>query len=348
MKLTIKEQIHFSKRLSFLLKAGTSLSDSISLLATQATKKKALFATILADISRGGYLYQTLMKFPTSFSPLAISLTRSGEESGTLAENFNRLAIELQKKQRFHQKLISALIYPSFIALATILLSSFLLFFIFPKIRPLFTNLSIPLPWSTKLLMNITDISFLTLSIMSGGIFLIILIVKFSYKKSFKVRLIFSKTLIKIPIIGKIIRQHELVTYLYTIGIMLQGGAPLDHASLVGSEVCKNLIYKNASRMICITIEQGKEFSEALAYSYYTYLFPKEVSDMLATSETAGTLPETLLYISEMYELELEETTKNLSSTLEPILMISMGLIVGFISLSIITPIYSLTQNIKQ
>lgn len=345
IRFTIKEQIHFSKRLSFLLKAGTSVSDSLILLGAQASRKKELFNSLIADVAQGNYLYQSLKKFPKTFSPLAISLTRSGEESGTLAENFGRLATELQKRQRFQQKMISALVYPSFIALATILLSCFLLFFIFPKIRPLFSSLSISLPLSTRILIYISNISLLScvIFLISSAVFLYIL--RYFYKRSNRFKTQIASLTLKIPIIGKCIRQHEIVSYLYTVGIMLQGGGAIDHACAVGSEVCKNILFKNATFDIFHNIVTGKSFSESL--SSHARLFPKEISDMIATAETAGTLSETLIYISEMYELELEETTKNLSSTLEPLLMIGMGLVVGFISLSIITPIYSLTQNIK-
>jgi type II secretory pathway component PulF len=344
LTLTTKEQIHFAKRMSFLLKAGISLSESIQVFTSKNYKKHYLFNLIYNDISQGAFLYQAMKKYST-FGPLALNLIRSGEESGTLAENFSRLAIELQKRQRFHQKITSAFIYPTFIALATILLSSFLLFYIFPKIRPLFISMKIQLPWSTRLIMSITSHN--AFYILAFFIFLFI----FSYisfmivhKKPY-LRFLFHSFLLRLPLLGKLIKTYEVVTYFYAVSTLLQGGAHIQYACVIGAEVCKNSLYKKATAEITTLIEQGKTLSNGL--HTFPLLFPQELADMIETAESAGTLPETLLYISEMNEQELEEKTKNLSNAIEPLLMISMGLIVGFIALSIITPIYSLTQHIK-
>ncbi len=342
--LTLKEQLYFSKRLGFLLKAGTSLEEALIMLARNSKKKK-VFDVLLQDIAQGTYLYQSLKKFPRSFGPLAISLIRSGEESSSLADNCDRLAVELQKRHALRQKIISALMYPSFIAAATILLSGFLLFFIFPKIKPLFKSLSVDLPWSTRLLMAITQITLMQALITSLIVSAIIFIFIYSVKKFPVIRQKKDLGLLHLPLLGKLLKHYELVTYTYTIGIMLSGGTPIDQACSVGIEVCHNTLYKESAKTIYTNTSHGKKFSDSLAL--YPKLFPQEITDMISTAEAAGTLTETLLYISKMYEQELEESTKNLSSALEPLLMVGMGLIVGFISLSIITPIYTLTQNIK-
>ncbi len=225
------DKISFAKRLSFLLKAGISLKDSLNVLVAQAEKRQlTLFSIILTDVSDGKYLSQSLIKYPAIFNPFAISIIKSGEESGLLSESLQRLAEDLTKRQQLQQKLISTLTYPACIAGATVLLSGFLLLFIFPKIKPLFTTMSVKLPLSTRILLALNSLlqhhGILIVSI------LIIVITSFLtlYKKYPQTRIILEKIILRIPIIKTLIIHYEIGLICYVLGSLLKSGTDIDTA----------------------------------------------------------------------------------------------------------------------
>ncbi len=344
--LSRKELIRFTKKLGFLLKAGLPLKDCISLLESQAKKiPKKIYHQVFLDIADGLHLYQSLERFPKAFNNLTTSLVRSGEESGLLAENIENLSAELYKRQQFQQKAVGAFVYPLFIAGATFLLSGFLLFFIFPKIEPLFKTMSVPLPWSTRCVLFIS--SFLK----RFGIFTLIFIIlalsfcSIKVRKNKKWRDRLDYYLISIPVIGILIKKYQLYLLTQTLGTMLKGGSTIDYSLQTITSMPWNTRYAHVLIILKNEVMNGKNLSTSM--ECYPDLFPSIVSDMTMTGEIAGTLADSLLYISIIYQQELDETIKTISSLLEPILMIVMGFIVGFISLSIITPLYAITQNIK-
>ncbi|MBI2482077.1 MAG: type II secretion system F family protein [Candidatus Vogelbacteria bacterium] len=347
-KWSIKEQSFFAKRLSFLMSAGLPLLDSLQLLHRQTnvrSRSNKVLDTLIDDIASGYYLSKSLARFPTIFGQFAVNIVKIGEESGILSQNLNYLAAELKKKQILRRKIISALIYPIIITLATLGITAFLMIYLFPKIMPIFTSLRVDLPLSTKIVIAIS--SFLHHWGLASliGLSSSLIILATTIKKNRPIRRWYEKLLLKLPVLGTMIKNYNLANASRTLSLLLQSNMTLNGALAITAETSENLIFKNtwqtwaeiANRGECLDFALNKEGTKVL---------PDIFKQLVSVGEVSGNLADTLMYLSELYEQELDDITKDLSTMIEPALMIFMGLLIGFIAISIITPIYSLTQNL--
>ena len=346
-KLSIKKQTFFAKKLSFLLKSGLPLLSSIELIKKQTKSKNEsqLFEEVLKDMRNGQSLSSSLNKFRKTFGIFTINIIRSGEQSGILVENLNYLAKELKKKEILKKKIQGALLYPLLVTAATFGVTGFLTIYIFPKIIPIFESLNKELPISTKIVMWVTFTLKNHWLIILLAFACIIITTTAVIKRQEKIRLRYHGLLLNLPIFGAIIQNYNLTNILRTLGLLLESGISLSDALVVISETTENLQYRKAFQAFISSVLKGKTLSEGM-YAY-PKLFKDIIPHMVAVGEQSGNLPETLIYLSEFYEFEFDDQTKNLSSSLEPILMIIMGIMVGFIAISVITPIYEITNNIK-
>jgi type IV pilus assembly protein PilC len=181
------------------------------------------------------------------------------------------------------------------------------------------------------------------------ALFLTILIFIFSIilalNKSKKFHLYFDKVLMKIPVLGNIIQSYNLANITRTLGLLLKSGVPIGESIEISAKICANLIYKEELGLLAKIVDRGERISVYLSTS--RNLFPDILTQIISVGERSGNLPHSLIYLSELYEAEVDDFTKNLSSTIEPLLMIVMGIMVGFIAVSIITPIYGITQHLQ-
>lgn len=344
-KFSIKDRVTLAKRLSFLVRAGVPIVQSLSILKDQSESraKSKLLEKVTADVSGGQFLSTSLAKFKNIFDPFAINIIRIGEESGTLDQNLDYLAEELKKKQILRRKVTSALVYPLFIVLATLGITGLIIFFVFPKILPIFKSLNLDLPLSTRILIFIND--FVTkYSYYLAGLIVLVVVVGFLLSRKEVVRFQIHRTILRLPIFGNIAQRYQLANFCRTIGLLLKSNVRVIKAFDIAGETTANLLYQQELHEISKNINKGVGIANAM--KKHPKLFPPLLSQMIAIGETTGRLDETFTYVSELYESELDETTKNLSTMLEPALMIFMGLVVGFIAISIIAPIYTVTQNL--
>jgi len=345
--ISIKEKVIFAKRLAFLIRAGVPILESLRILRNQTksgTRAKIL-DQVLKDVANGQYLSASLGKFQHIFDKFTINLIKIGEESGTLYENLNYLAEEMQKKQALYRKVLGAMIYPIFIIIATLGVSSLLTIYIFPKILPIFTSLNVNLPITTKALIWTSNFfNNYWLYLISGFVGLIIIFV-FLMRTSEKFRFFTHKIILGLPLIGLISKNYHLANFCRTLGILIKSDIRIINAFSIASETTSSLVYKKELDGIAKDIVKGKKIVSYMKKS--PKLFPSILTHLIEIGETTGRLDETLIYLSEMYETEVDELTKNLSTVLEPALMVFMGIIVGFIAVSIISPIYEITQNLS-
>lgn len=345
-KLSAKEQTLFAKRLSYLVRAGVPILESLELLTSQMRSKsgKKMFTSICSDVANGQYLSSAMAKFKSSFSEFIINIIRVGEHNGILAENLEYLAEELKKKQALQRKILGAMFYPLFIVLATIGLTGVLTVFVFPKVLPIFSSVSVDLPITTKILMFVSR--FL---ISYGWLVLILLAVSFfvlTYLTRVpKFKIILENIIFRMPLFAHMAKSYHLANITRTLGLLLKGDSRLESAILTTSTTTSSLVYRQALSDLSLAASRGERMSYFMLKA--PHLFPDMVSHMVAVGENTGNLSETFLYLSEMYEQDLDEITKNLSGLLEPVLMVFMGLLVGFVAISIITPIYSVTQKLR-
>ncbi len=345
-RMSTKDQTFFVKRLSFLIKAGIPVLDSLQMIKDQ-TKKKSyakVLDKIIADVANGQNLSNSLAKFPSMFSEFSINIISFGESSGILSENLDYLADELKKKNALRKKVVGAFVYPIVVTVATFGITGFLMVYLFPKIMPVFQSLHMKLPVSTRIVIFLSNfIRFNSLYIFLG---LALFISGFIYlmKKSLLFRYYFDKSILKIPAIGNIVRDYNLANSTRTIGLLLKGGVTVSEAIPIAEKTSSNLIYKQEFKRLTENANRGEKISVYLGSR--PDLFPEILSQIVSVGERSGNLSNSLIYLSELYETQVDDFTKNLGNLIEPALMIFMGILVGFIAISIITPIYSITQNL--
>jgi len=345
--LTIKEKALFAKRLSFLVKAGVPIVESFRILKDQSKSraKGRIFEKVAQDISNGKTLAGSLEKFKGTFDKFSTNLIKVGEESGTLEENLNHLSEELKKRQLLQRKVFGALVYPFFIIVATLVIAGVLTIVIFPKVMPIFQSLNVQLPITTRILIFVSDFLGKYWYWLVGLV--IALIVLFIYSLKFRTfRFVIDSILLKLPILGELITNYNLANICRTLGTLLRSNVKIVRAFIVTAEATSNLAYRKELELISKSITRGEKIVQQM--KGHPNLFPHVLLHMIAIGETTGNLDDTLRYLSEMYEGEVDDMTKNLSTIIEPALMIFMGVIVGFIAVSIITPIYEVTKTLSR
>ncbi len=342
----ITEQIQFSKRLAMILHSGMSLMQGLDMLGNQAATKsgKYIIQSLASTVEHGLSLSSGMQKFEKIFGTFCISVVRVGETSGTLHENLQYLAEELKKKTTLRKKVVGAMIYPAVIIVATIGISLVLTVFIFPKITPIFQSFKTALPLSTRILVSLSNF------LIKDGLWLFIGVVAFCIAMYFLMRirtarLLWHRILLKLPLLGKLAQYYNLANTCRTLSLLLRSDVRLISAFQIVAESTRNLAYREALEKIMGQIEKGQRISSEL--EKYPKFFPTLATQMLSVGEQTGNFSQTLMYLSDMYEEEINDLTKNLTTMIEPVLMIVMGIIVGFIAISIITPIYGITQTIS-
>jgi type IV pilus assembly protein PilC len=345
MRFSAQEQAVFAKRLGMILRSGMPIMEGLHMLSAQKQSGSAayIYAHLIEYVDNGQPLSSGLEKFKNIFGEFCINIVRVGEGSGTLHENLDYLAEELKKKTALRKKVIGALVYPAVIIAATVGISLVLTVYIFPKITPIFQSFKTQLPLTTRIL-----IAFSNFLIHDGGWLLMGLVAAaVAYYFLLRVRqfhLIVDSILLRIPLIGKISQYYNLANTARTLGLLIKSDMGIVPAFGIVTKSSRNLAYHNALANITKDIMKGQKISLQLMKE--PALFPPLFSQMIMVGEQTGNLSNSLLYLSDMYEEEISDLTKNMTTLIEPILMVIMGIIVGFIAISIITPIYGITSSL--
>ncbi len=345
-KLSNTDTILFAKRLSFLLGAGIPLQKAMDIASSQSRRQiQPILKSIALRIHTGESLSSCLAGYPRSFPFYMIRLVKAGEESGQLKQSLEQIAHEIERRKLLKQKILSASLYPCVIVFGTVCLSLFLIFIIFPKIRTLFQSLHMKLPITTRIVIGLSDAVQHFGLLLCVFVALIIAIIFYALKKSEVLQRKKDSLLLSIPGLGSLFRHYILSSFLRTTGLMFKAHIPIDTSLRYAADGIQNKIYSQAILEISGNITAGKTISGALRP--YPKLFPDTTVQLIEIGEMSGNLSETLLYLSDMLDQEVDTALKIMVTLIEPALMVGMGIVVGFISLSIITPIYEITQNIR-
>ncbi|KKQ76328.1 MAG: Type II secretion system F domain-containing protein [Microgenomates group bacterium GW2011_GWF1_38_5] len=348
ISVPFQERILFTKHLSTMYKAGIPLPEIIQTLILQTKLeafKKAL-KHVLAEIENGQPLSKALSHYPKIFDQFYVSLIQISEESGTLEDNLDFLAVQMSKDYSLRKKVKAALLYPGIVLSSMLILGTFLGIFILPKLVDFFESFDIELPVTTKILL------FIAKTMESHGILIIILTVVFIALFRFvvqipKIKFYWHTVLIKLPVVGILVSYSQVARFARNLGTLVKSGIPIVKSLEITSQTLSNLKYQKDLYEIAGTLNKGKLIGVSMENKKY-WEFPAIVSKMISVGEKSGKLDEVLLYLSEFYDDEIDDLSKNLSTILEPILLVIMGLGVGFVALSIITPIYELTGSIRK
>jgi type IV pilus assembly protein PilC len=345
-KVSVAEQILFTKNLSGMIKAGLSLSRALSVLKKQTKNPKLgdILTSISNDINSGGSFSAALSSFPEVFSKLFSSMVRAGEESGNLSGALSDIGVNLEKSHSLTKKVRGALIYPGVIMSAMVVIGVLMFAFVVPTLAGTFKELGVTLPTSTRVLIFVGNffsnhllLTFLILISAFLGIF-------FFLRAKFIGKYI-DFVVLRIPVIGTLAKEINTARTARTISSLLSSGVSIDRAVEITEDVVQNVYYKKVLSDARVAIEKGIPFSTV--FEANEKLYPVMMAEMVAVGEETGKLADMLHEIALFYEDEVENKTKNLSTIIEPVLMIVIGAGVGFFAISMISPLYSILGSIN-
>jgi type IV pilus assembly protein PilC len=337
--------LFFTRQLSSMLSSGLTLMQSLGILKTQIQKEEMFMMVdgIMRDIEDGKTFSASAAKYPNAFSPIYISLIKTAESSGLLDKVLERLADNLEKENKLRGTIKSALMYPAIVITGMIIIVVIMMIFVIPQLASLYGNLGVALPLPTQIIIGLSNftVTFWPLVI---GVGVLLFIAYKRWKKSEAGKLVIDSMLLKIPIFGIINQRMILTEFTRTLGLLVGSGTLVVDAFQQSSGVTGNVLYIHAINGVARRVEKGMSIGDAML-SYP--LFPQIIVQMVKIGEETGKLDESLLKVSEYYEREVDQAVKTMTTALEPIIMIVLGIGVAFLIISIITPIYNLTSSIQ-
>ena len=340
---TFNDIVHLTRQLSIMMTAGLTVIDSFDILRKQVTKPALLKVIdgIDKDIRSGESLSIALKKYPYLFSNLYIALVEAGEASGKVSEVLSRMAENLEKQREMQGKLKSALIYPTIIIIGMLAVVFVMVTFVLPQLLSLYKDLDIDLPLMTRLLIAVSTFSsnfwpFILIAV--GAIAFTIN----NYLNSKTGKAALDRLLLKLPVISSVIRMASLVDTTRTLSILIGSGVSILDGLRIIIETANNVVFQEAFKNIYTQVEKGISLGQAMQKEK---VFPPILVQMTSVGEQTGHLDTTLKKISAYFEFESEFAIKALTSLIEPIIIVVLGVGVGVLVISVITPIYNLTNK---
>jgi len=339
--VSLVEKMLFSRHLSIMIKAGLSLNQALKILAKQSEnpKFKKIVNQVEENIRQGQSFSNSLAKFPKVFNELYVSMIRVGETSGNLDKVLKILAEQMRKDHELISRVRGAMIYPSVIIIAMIGIGILMMIMVVPKLTDVFTELDMELPLSTQIIISLSN--FLQNHSLLGLIILIglIILVRLGLKNK-KVKRTLHKIYLYLPILSNLVQKINSARFARTLSSLIESGTPIVEALKIVAGTLGNIHFQEALIDSAEQVQKGKELSQAL--NKYENIYPPMVSQMIQVGEQTGSLSDILKNLADFYEEEVDNITKNLSSVIEPIVMIVIGAAVGFFAISMIQPMYSM------
>lgn len=339
------DKITFARNVGNMLEAGLSLTRAINVIERQVRnpKMQATCRSLTQSIAAGKSFNESLAMHPKVFSTLVISMVKAGEESGNLADALKHVSLQMEKSYLLAKKVRGAMMYPGVIFSVMILIGILMMIYVVPGLTKTFTDLKVDLPLSTQIIIGISNFLqnyyiFAFLGIVAG-IFGFIYSLKTKPGKKF-----FDYIVLKIPVIAPIIKEANSAHTTRTLSSLLSSGVDLLQAVRITGEVLQNTFYKKVMERVEVVVEKGEPLSEV--FTKETDLYPIFVGEMVSVGEETGKLATMLIGVANFYENEVEQKTKDLSTIIEPMLMVVIGGAVGFFAISMITPMYSVMNNL--
>src|SRR3989338_627270 len=337
--------IVFTRELSSMLSSGLTLMRSLEILKEQFTNEIMLEATssIITDIEEGKTFSSAISKFPDIFSPIYVSIIKSAEGAGLLDKALLRLAENLEKQAKLKGTIKAALTYPIIVVVLMVVVIFIMMTFVIPQLANLYKGLGVELPLPTQIIIAVSGFFVVFWPFVIGLAALSV----FLYRRWYKTeagRLIIDDLKLKLPVFGNLIKKVILTELSRTLGALVGSGSLVVDSLVQTSDTVGNIHYKNSIMDVAKKVENGVTIGDAM--SYYS-LFPPLLVQLVKVGEQTGKLDETLLKASEYFEGETDQLVKTLTTALEPLIMVTLGVGVAFLMISVITPIYSLISSIK-
>lgn len=344
--IPLKEKMVFARNLAVMVSSGLTVSRAVSNLAIQTNNKrfKKILQSIYEDVQAGKQLSEGLAKYPSVFNELFVNMVAVGEVSGNLEEVLDILALQLEKEHDLISKVRGAMTYPAVIVVAMIGIGILMLTYILPKITQVFVDMDVELPATTVFIINLSnfvrDHWIITIGLFVG----VLLSIRFFYKTDVG-RHFFHWLFLRLPIVGGITIKVNSARFARIYSSLLRSGVSVVKAMEIVARTLGNVYYKEALTAGIDEIQKGTELSKII--EKYPKIFPVLVPQIIQVGEETGKTEDVLQRLAEFYEEEVSQITKNMSSIVEPILMLLIGGSVGFFAVAMLQPMYSVLENIK-
>ena len=340
-----RDILNFTSQLAVMIRAGISLRAALDGIAeqTENPKFRKILIQIKQDVESGKQFSEALTKHPKLFGPLYVNMVRASEVSGSFSKMLDRIAAYLAQWIETRQMVIGAMIYPGVIGTMAVGVTIFLLTFVLPRFAQVFKGKEAAMPWPTVFLMSLSDFMVdwwwaVVLGMLVAGVAL------WFFTQTGPGGWWFDKMKLRFPIFQKMFRALYISRGLHTMGELVNAGVPMLDTLHITGDISGNRHYKRLWRQVYASVKEGKKIVNPMQRSS---LLPKSVVQMIGAGEESGKLGEVLAEVSEFYGKQLKETIKTVTSMIEPIMIILMGSVVGFIAMAIILPIFKLSTLVK-
>lgn len=339
------ELVMVTRNLGSMLVAGLALSRALSVIERQSKnpRLKGVMKDVIDRINEGKSFSEAIGKYPKTFSDLYVAMIGAGEESGQLAETLQTLSLQMERSSSLKKKIKGAMIYPVIVITILIIIGVLMMIYVMPSITGTFKSLEVDLPATTQALMTVSDFmaanAFLSIAGMISFIISVIAALRTGPGKRFS-----SWTIPKLPVIGKMAKEANAARTARTLSSLLSAGVNVIRALEITRDVVQNYYYKQIIDDAAKRVEKGTALSEV--FIERDDLYPILVGEMILVGEETGNIAKMLKELAGFYETEVEQKTKDLSTIIEPLLMVVIGATVGFFALAMIAPIYSIGDSI--
>ena len=342
----LKDKLMFTRNLGVMVSSGLPLSRAIKNLEAQTKNKKfaGILEEVYKDIQEGSTFSDSLAKYPLVFNDLFVNMIRVGETSGNLEEVLGILAVQLEKEHELISKVRGAMVYPVVILIAMVGVMIVMLTYILPKITGVFKDMEVDLPASTKFVIALSDALKNHGLLIAIGFFVLLFFLRFYFQTAAGKKTKGFIT-INLPVIKGIVIKVNCARFARIYSSLLKSGVSVIEALKILSATLTNYYYQNAFDESIEQVQKGVTLSSVIKKN--DKIFPLLVYQMIEVGEETGKTEEVLFKLAEFYEDEVNQITKNMSSIIEPVLMIVIGTAVGFFAVSMLQPMYSLMNNIK-
>jgi type IV pilus assembly protein PilC len=340
-----QEKITFARNLGAMIEAGLPLARALSVIEKQSKneKFKSAIRALNKGVEKGNSLSDTMEESPKVFSKLFVAMVRAGEESGKLVETLKVVGDQIEQSHNLKKRIRGALMYPGIILSIMIIIGILMLIYVVPTLTSTFKELNVELPFSTQVILSISD--FLNNHIITSFllIFSIVTILYIFFRSSQGKRTL-DFTLLHAPFISTMVKETNAARTSRTLASLLSSGVEIVRAIEITQDVLQNSYYKEVMEEAKEKIQKGIQLSEV--FSEHEDIYPVFITEMTSVGQETGKLSEMFLRVAVFYENEIEQKTKNLSTIIEPILMVFIGAAVGFFAVSMISPTYSLIDSL--
>ena len=344
-RITTGDIVIFTRQLSSMITTGLTLMEALTILKQQNNKSKMqeIINNLISQISEGSSFSQALEQHKTVFSEVYIALVKAAETGGMLDKILQRLADNLERAQDLKKKVKSAMFYPGIVVTGVVIVIAIMNIFVIPQLGKMYENMNLKLPLMTQIVLGMSKFftNFYPVIILAGigGT-----VLYNRLRKSEKGLLVIDELKLKIPVLGDIIKLTLLDEVTRTLSLLVGSGASIIESLNITANVAGNIHYKRAVKSTSTLVETGVPLSGAMEHQN---IFPPVLIQMVKVGESTGRIDDSLMKMADYFERDLEIKVRTLTTSIEPILIIFLGGAVGFLILSVITPIYSLISQIQ-